>query len=520
MKTLSLNSRWLPALGPLAVLALGSLLPATSFAQSTNPEPSIEIVARTGGPTGFNSVAFTTFDSVELLSDTGTVIFKGFTDAPVSGFAEAARGSGLYFQREDALDTNPPTPLVNTGDEAPGVTTSGVTDLFGHVPNGHWAVNSSGFFAFDALTKDAAGIRTIDRSTVFTRNGLGGTPQVLTNWRLGDPYGYNSITIFDITTGESLGGFFDHAILALGVTEAADVVIRTDFGGAVPDGGSGQETDVKRGIYTRAVDGDWVAIIRDGDQAPGLATGVTVTSVSQLTSKRSSDVVLTTDLSNGLVAFWRFDTAEKTLSLIASDDQAAPGFPGRDWSPEPPILGFSNQIAFHGSATATGETDIEAIWLVSDNAGETLLTPVMKAANDGSIITQTTQGAMTFRSLAAPLLGPNDHLYFLPPLATKATRLSPASGISTSASRPTPSTCWWPPTPKRRGRASRPTTSWEPCSLGALLLPRTSSSGTSMSAETCCFPPRFTAAILRPAAYGSSMPMAASISWPRRATRG
>ena len=93
------------------------------------------------------------------------------------------------------------------------------------MPNGHWAVNGSGFFAFDALTKDAAGIRTIDRSTVFTKNGLGGTPQVLTNWRLGDPYGSNSITILDIATGESLGGFFDHAILALGVTEADDIVI-------------------------------------------------------------------------------------------------------------------------------------------------------------------------------------------------------------------------------------------------------------------------------------------------------
>ena len=391
--------------------------------------------------------------------------------------------------------------------------------FLGHVPNGHWAVNSSGFFAFDALTKDAAGIRTIDRSTVFAKNGLGGTPQVLTNWRLGDPYGYNSITIFDIATGESLGGFFDHAILALGVTEADDVVIWTDFGGAVPDGGSGQETDVKRGIYTRAVGGNWVAIIREGDQAPGLATGVTVTSVSQLTSKRSSDVVLTTDLSNGSVAFWRFDTAEKTLSLIASDDQAAPGFPGRDWSPEPPILGFSNQIAFHGSATATGETDIEAIWLVSDNVGETLLTPVMKAANDGSITTQTTRGAMTFRSLSAPLLGPNDHLYFF----ATARDESDASvsgiwdlnlGVETNtldllvaANAEAP------------GQNIATNNIVGALFLGALFLPRTSSSGASMPAETCCFPRRFTAAILRPAACGSLMPMAASISWPRRATR-
>lgn len=372
---------------------------------------SVEIVTRSEDKIASKPEAhtFTFFDSVELLAD--TLIFNGFTDAPVPGFAFPAEGSGLYYQVSDSTD--PAIPLANTGNPLPGVTTSGLPLQFGWVPNGAWDVSESGFLAYNALAAGTGGPSSGGRATLFSQEAFEGAPRLITNFEGQDPRVDNgSITISNLTTGQDIGGFFNPAVFNtnLGVTAFDQVILAGDFGGGVPNGGSGQISAVKRGAYIYPVNNEWAAILRVGDPAPGI--GTEVTSVSMDTSKRSSDVLLSTGLKDGTTAFWRFDSLDDSLKLLGRNSDPAPGFPGRDWAAQTALLGFDNQVIFQGTATQEGHAAIEAFWVETEDNGITKLEPAIRAAEDGSETTQTTRDPVTFRTLSTPLPGPNNNLYF------------------------------------------------------------------------------------------------------------
>ncbi len=373
---------------------------------------STEVVTKTGDPTGVDEINLNFFDGVEFFGS-DTVVFFANTDAPVQNFTITPKGSGFFYQTFD--DLGGPFPIVGTDEVAPEVELNGIGFLFDNVPNGAWDLNESGVLAYNATIKGDVGNPSSDRPILYSQPSIEGEPERLINLTgLGHGDDDGSITITSIATGEEIGGYFSPtaATTQLGLTSLDRLTMVNDFGGGVPGGGSGQISDVKRGVYVRSTLGVWSALFRVGDQAPGFEEGVTVAGVSFATSEHSQDTIALTPLSNGATAFWRFDGLDDVLTLIASDDEPAPGFSGRDWSPGDPLLGFGNSVVFFGAATANGETDIDAIWLEVENGGETTLEAIFEASEDGSISYQTTEGSVTFLSLSEPLVGPDGLFYF------------------------------------------------------------------------------------------------------------
>ena len=373
------------------------------FVVQTHATPlDVSIVSKTGdlAPDGIQT--FGSFNLVAL-SSTSDVLFKGFSTSV------SQDGTGLYRailgNQGQVINS-----LYLNGDLAPGVVNSPDQGLFDAVPNGAFAINRSDFFAFNARTQVVAE----QHSTVFSQSGFAAQANLLTNFE-GLDFGTDngSITVPDLNTGQDLGGFFGGSISQLGVTADNRVVLTTVFGDGVPGGGGGQVTPIELGLFVGTRLDDWQNIFTNHDQAPGFAQGVTMSVAGFSLPKTGTGINLTSNLetaglANGTRAFWRF--VNGNLNFLASSDEPAPGFANSDWMPDDPVSGFDDRVLIPGTATdvASGQV-VQAFWLEDANGD---LIPVLEATQDGSILTQTSEGSIGFRSFTSPAVGPNHEIVF------------------------------------------------------------------------------------------------------------
>ncbi len=372
---------------------------------------STEVVVKTGDPTGIEGIDFNAIDYIRLYQS-DTLLLYANTNAPRPNFSVSPEGSGFYNYDMEVNST--PVPIAITEETVPNIELNGPF-VFDFVPNGAWSISESGLLVYNASIKRAGGSSALNQPLLYSQELPGGEPQRLINLTgFGHGPDDGSITITSMATGDEIGGHFNPAVFntGIGITGFDRIAMFNEFGGGVPGGGSGQVSEVKRGVFFRTDEGMWRAVFLYDDQAPGFEEGVTVDGVSFATSRRLSDIIVTTLLSNSVTAFWRLEGFNDSLSLIARDDEPAPGFSGRNWSSVTPLLGFTDEVAFYGTATANSESDIDAIWLEVEDDGETTIDVVFEASEDGSIVYQTTEGSVTFLSLSIPLVGPDKLFYF------------------------------------------------------------------------------------------------------------
>lgn len=274
------------------------------------------------------------------------------SDTSYSAFGAVLGGSGSSASTNSGTMFGTPSGfsmIARRGDLAPGAGGS----RYG--PVGGAAVNDAGHVAFDANLND--GVPDTGNKGIF--HGPGNSPQLLVRTRTAAP-------------GMPAGTTFS----SLGSPEINDAG-HVAFGAGVTGTFSGGASYVYRSAT------DVVLVSRAGDQAPGLAAGVTYAGgIADLAINDSGQGVFTVDLAGTGVTIDNdrsiFAGPIESPALLAREGSQAAGLPaGVRYGHSISYLGLNDagQIAFDGSITGTGVTSSNnyALWIHDPQTGTHLI---------------------------------------------------------------------------------------------------------------------------------------------------